>query len=399
VIGNVSDRRPSVLEESVGTLVRRGAPYCLIMPSTEEYIAAGLYDPDSDGEIGRLDLLDWLAAKGFTIDDMVEALNAGGLNALATDWRTLPGELLTLDDAIAISGMDPGDLEAFTRALGFTRVLRSPVGEIGLTRGEIEASALFSELNEMFSRDEAVGLLRVIGSSIGRIGEASVLMFLNDIESKMLASGESELDMAITGYESVGLLELLSRQIEPILLRHVQQAVERTRAATIEHNERFLYRYAIGFVDLVGFTGISGSMQPQDLSAFMREFEGRAHDVVTDVGARIVKLIGDEVMFAATDASAACRAASALMDGFGSEFGHVVPRAGIAYGDVLVRGGDYYGSVVNLASRLVDEAVPQELLVTEDVRNAAEDCQFESAGRRMVKGFDDPVTVYALVST
>ena len=49
------------------------------------------------------------------------------------------------------------------------------------------------------------------------------------------------------------------------------------------------------------------------------DFEGRAHDVVTGFGARVVKLIGDEVMFVSTDPAAACRAGHALMEGFGHE--------------------------------------------------------------------------------
>ena len=139
-------------------------------------------------------------------------------------------------------------------------------------------------------------------------------------------------------------------------------------------------------------------MEPRELAGFLRDFEGRAYDVVTGEGARVVKLIGDEVMFVASDPAAACRAASELMKGFGSEHELVVPRGGVAFGDVLVRGGDYYGPVVNLASRLVDEAVPQELLVTEELALVATGCTFEPAGRRMVKGFADPVSVRSFMA-
>ena len=66
---------------------------------------------------------------------------------------------------------------------------------------------------------------------------------------------------------------------------------------------------------------------------------------------------------------------------------------------MLVRGGDYYGSVVNLASRLTDQAVPCELLVTEELAEAATRCTFEPAGRRVMKGFAEPVTVRSLVAT
>jgi class 3 adenylate cyclase len=53
---------------------------------------------------------------------------------------------------------------------------------------------------------------------------------------------------------------------------------------------------------------------------------------------------------------------------------------------------------VNLASRLVDAAVPQEILVTAEVAAAASECSFDPAGRRVVKGFADPVVVFSLVS-
>jgi class 3 adenylate cyclase len=367
------------------------------MPSTEDFVAVGLYDPAADAPVGRLELLEWLAAKGFTLDDMIAAQQAGGLNALATDWKTLPGERLTRAAAMETSGLSSDDFDAFTRALGFTRVQRAPDGEIGITAADLEALTLFASLADSFTREEAIGLVRVIGAAVARVAEASVSMFLNDIEAHMLASGGSELDLATSAYDLIDLIPALSGQFDSVLRRHVQQAVERTRVATIEHNERFLYRYAIGFVDLVGFTEVSRSMEPRTLAKFMRDFEGRAHDVVTAGDARIVKLIGDEVMFAATDADAACQAAGALMDGFGTDRDHVVPRAGIAFGEVLVRGGDYYGTIVNLASRLVDEAVPQELLVTQEVATAAEGHHFEPAGRRMVKGFEQPVTVLSLL--
>ena len=77
-------------------------------------------------------------------------------------------------------------------------------------------------------------------------------------------------------------------------------------------------------------------------------------------------------MFVATYPVAACEAAIALMRAFEGEYVGVAPRGGLAYGNVVLRSGDYYGTVVNLASRLVDEAVPLELLVTEQLAEAAE---------------------------
>ncbi|MBK5289239.1 MAG: adenylate/guanylate cyclase domain-containing protein [Acidimicrobiia bacterium] len=77
----------------------------------------------------------------------------------------------------------------------------------------------------------------------------------------------------------------------------------------------------------------------------------------------------------------------------------MAPHAGIAYGAVLGRGGDFYGPVVNLASRITDIAVPDEILVTEELMETAKseaDLDFEPAGRRLLKGFDEPVPLWSL---
>jgi class 3 adenylate cyclase len=55
---------------------------------------------------------------------------------------------------------------------------------------------------------------------------------------------------------------------------------------------------------------------------------------------------------------------------------------------------------VNLASRIAELAVPNEILVTDEVRARSERAlaplHFDAAGRRMLKGFDEPVELFAL---
>jgi adenylate cyclase len=65
---------------------------------------------------------------------------------------------------------------------------------------------------------------------------------------------------------------------------------------------------------------------------------------------------------------------------------------------VVARQGDYYGEVVNLASRLADLAIPGEVLADDHLRRASarSSLVFEGAGRRQLKGFDQPVAVYSV---
>ena len=160
-----------------------------------------------------------------------------------------------------------------------------------------------------------------------------------------------------------------------------------------------MFLLAVGFVDLVGFTPYAQDVEPDELALFVESFEARANDVVAARGGRVVKHIGDEVMFVETDPRTACDIALQLVDTFGGDAG-VSPHAGIGFGPLVSRGGDYYGSVVNLASRIADLAVPGEVLVTEGVERAAAAVEgpfaFEPAGRRMLKGFAEPIPLWSV---
>jgi len=119
--------------------------------------------------------------------------------------------------------------------------------------------------------------------------------------------------------------------------------------------------------------------------------------VVTALDGRLVKVIGDEVMFVVRDPAAACDIALTLVERFKGDPA-VTPRGGVAVGELLVRSGDYYGPIVNLASRVAQLAVPNEMLVTAEVAAAASGSRlrFEPAGKRMLKGLDEPVTLLAV---
>ena len=143
------------------------------MPSTEEIIAAGLYDPRSKTELGRLELLDWLAELGFTIDEMVSADSAGGLSAVANDRRTLPGERLSRTEAIERSGMAAENFDAFLRAVGLTRIGGAPDGEVGVTQAEVDALAR----GRVYAGDRAkqVGLVDRLGGFSSALARARQL--------------------------------------------------------------------------------------------------------------------------------------------------------------------------------------------------------------------------------
>jgi adenylate cyclase len=119
----------------------------------------------------------------------------------------------------------------------------------------------------------------------------------------------------------------------------------------------------VGFADLVGFTRLSRRLEERDLAALVERFEQVGADLVTAAGARLVKTLGDEVLFLADNPGSAAEAALSLLEAFAGD--HAVPdlRIGLATGLVIARMGDVFGTTVNLASRLTSLARPATALV------------------------------------
>ena len=120
---------------------------------------------------------------------------------------------------------------------------------------------------------------------------------------------------------------------------------------------------AVGFADMVAFTRLTAAMDYTELASFVQRFENAARDVVTAEGGRVVKTIGDAVLFVADDALAGARIATGLAEG--GAVGGAVPvevRVSVVWGRVLSRFGDVFGPSVSLASRLSGAAEPGTVL-------------------------------------
>ncbi|MDH3707668.1 MAG: adenylate/guanylate cyclase domain-containing protein, partial [Acidimicrobiia bacterium] len=252
--------------------------------------------------------------------------------------------------------------------------------------------------SELFSGAETLYFAQVAGAALARIADAAVSLFMVDIELPLADTDMSRTELAVRSKEATSNLQVVIDALDPLFRLHMAQAIVRNHHAAVQAGDAHGVRQAIGFVDLVGFTTLSASLSMADLSQLVREFEGRARDVVAEQGARVVKTIGDAVMFTAVEADPVAGAAAALLAEFGST-AQVEARGGLTYGDVLARGGDYYGPVVNLAARLGDLAVPGELLATPQFVEALEGgLDFEPAGRRQLKGFAEPVATVSLMT-
>lgn len=121
---------------------------------------------------------------------------------------------------------------------------------------------------------------------------------------------------------------------------------------------------AVAFVDLVGFTRLSASVEPAVVGELLAAFEDVSHHQAQRAGEVIVvKLIGDAVMLLGGEADEVADAALGVVEARAPGLDDVARRAGLAAGEVQVRDGDYVGTPVNLAARLTDLARPGTLVV------------------------------------
>ena len=352
-----------------------------------QWVEAGLLDPSAPTAPERRSLLGWFTSLGIPIEQMVDAERAGDLAGLAGDLALLPGERFTVSELARRTGFDLETATQLRIAAGFPP---APLADPVCTTDDITVFELFALARGLFSHDELLHFTRVVGSSIRRVAEAAGEMFLRDVEAEQRPHLD-ELERAQIGVQAIELARQATGLFDPLFRAHLAESVRASRRALAGHHDLATMPLSVGFVDLAGFTERAGAASPAELLRLVSSFEATAHDLVTSHGGRLVKLIGDEVMFTTVDADAACAIALALTSRAG-----VPARGGLAHGEVVTSGGDLYGPVVNLASRITDQAIVGEVLVNDAIVEAAPHRGFEPAGRRSLKGFSEPVRLWSL---
>jgi adenylate cyclase len=331
----------------------------------------------------------FLRSLGATEEQIRNAWRECHVAGLAGDLVFAEGATLTAVDLAALAEVDVDRILSFWRTLGV--VIPD------------QDHAMFSARDADFSgfmlRANPVGqhggeLLRVLGSALSRVAEAAVAVYVQTKEPQM-ESPDVDLLVWAQDLAAVSAAALrLGDSMGIIFSHHMRDAIVRQRIAQTDVTQRSLHRLAVGFVDLVGFTPLAMHTSAEQLLEMVSGFELVAFEVASAHNGRIVKHIGDEVMFVALDAADGCAIARDITAAF--EEG-IEPRGGVCFGDVIARHGDYYGKVVNLASRLAELAIPREVLVdAETADSARHSLGFRPAGSRLLKGFDDPVEVFSL---
>jgi len=150
------------------------------------------------------------------------------------------------------------------------------------------------------------------------------------------------------------LLPVLERTTVYVWRRHL--AAEAGRAllpAATGWDERVAdRRAAVGFIDISGYTRLSRNLDLTDVAVLLERFETVVGDTVLAHGGRVIKNLGDEVLFVTEEPASAAEITLGLLEQIDTDPDLPPVHAGLAFGPVLYRSGDVFGPVVNIAARI-----------------------------------------------
>jgi adenylate cyclase len=336
-------------------------------------------DAFSPGDALRARWLQSLEQAGVPLEGMAAAVRDG---VLSFSFMDVPA----FDRFAGLSGTTFQQLSANTGIpLELLLVVREAVGfaaprpEDHVREDELSVvSAIEAQLSEEFQPVVIEGWLRVCGDSLRRIAETEAAWWNSEVEMALLASGMTEGEMLAAQAD-------LGSQMSPLIdqalvaIYHGQQE-HAWNQGFVEHVEGALERAglyrrlerppAMCFLDLTGYTRLTeerGDAAAAELAARLATLVRRS---AQEQGGTPVKWLGDGVMFYFRAPAGAVLAAVEMVAVVGRQ-GLPPAHVGIHAGPVVFQEGDYFGRTVNLAARIAEYARPGEVLVSQEVVDAA----------------------------
>ena len=200
--------------------------------------------------------------------------------------------------------------------------------------------------------DTAVRLTRAVGQTMARRADWHVATLTSRVEQ--LEAGDEATGSRIGS--ALRLAEQVGMPFEKLLIyawrRHLAAAVARVEALGANDEDLHTVEVTVGFADLVQFTALSNEMDEDRIGDMVEIFESRCADVVAAQHGRVIKTLGDSVLFVSEDPVRGMDIALSSIDVIGNDARLPDVKIGIATGAVVMRLGDVFGPPVNMAARL-----------------------------------------------
>ena len=391
---------------------------------TREEVAqrAGV-DPEYLDRLVELGILTPAGGDGFSPGD---ALRARWLQSLERAGVPLEGLAAAVRDGVlSFSFLDVGAYDRFAGLSGTTfqelsaqtgiplellLVVRETFGfaeprpEDTVHHNELSVVPLLQlQLSEGFRPVVIERWLRVYGDSLRRIAEAEAGWWNSEVEMALVASGMTEGEML---QAQADLGSQMTPLIEEVLLAIYHGQQEHTWSQVfVEHVEGALeaaglYRRlerppAMCFLDLTGYTRLTEERGDAAAAELAARLAGLVRRSALEHDGTPVKWLGDGVMFYFRAPGAAVVAAVEMVEVVGRQ-GLPPAHVGIHAGPVVVQDGDYFGRTVNLAARMAEYARPGEVVVSQEVVDAAQGglVMFTEIGPVELKGVPGTLRLY-----
>jgi adenylate cyclase len=367
---------------------------------------AGLLQPDDAGADDRRALLEYLTERGATLEQMVEAYRLGSLPAVAGDLVVGAAPATSsLDEVATRAGVSVDRVQRVLLAAGLPAAADTKLPEdLGALVASFEAGAA------IMGEEPTLAFTRVLGAAATNIAEAAVALFYTELGPGTGREGSDELARARMSETATLAFTTVPEALSRVLMAQFDRATRRAQrsrgwsasssgaeagAGPAEGSSEVL---ALGFVDLVGSTAWAEGLSLRDHSLALSRFESAAWSSALLAGGRVVKMIGDEVFFAAPTVEVACRIGAEVCQVAAMDSTLPPARGAIGFGPVTSREGDYFGPLVNLVSRLVRVAAPGALVVTEQAEASLPVDRWTRVelDAQPVRGLESPVRVFAV---
>jgi adenylate cyclase len=250
--------------------------------------------------------------------------------------------------------------------------------------------------------------LRVCADGLRRIAETETDWWRSEVEQPLLRGGMSTVQMLEAQADLGSRINTMMEQVLVAIYRGQQEHAWSTSALEDVEDaleragllDRLHHPPAVCFLDLSGYTRLTeerGDEAAADLSETLASLVRRRSQ---QHGGRPVKWLGDGVMFYFEDPGHSVLAALDMVEGVAAE--DLPPaRVGIHAGPVIFQEGDYFGRTVNIAARIAEYARPGEVLVSQEVVDAAEGTSvaFTGIGAVDLRGVSGPLLLHSAQRT
>jgi adenylate cyclase len=370
----------------------------------DEGIIASTNGQMSVGDMRRVAIVRALDQSGLPVEALGEAMRRGQISLQWVDqvaYERFGAQAdETFEGAAARIGVPIDQLVLVREAMGFA----APAAGDRLRQGELAVLALLEFWQRKEFRPDAVRqALRSYGRAMRLVAETSANAFRSEILGPLYAAGYSfeeigemtaDLDPEYTTVHDAALLAILHGQESHAWMRNIFEGFEDALdSAGLRRREE--HPPAICFLDLSDYTRITDESGDRTAADLADQLERLVGEIANRHTGRIVKLLGDGVMFHFRDPGPAAVAAVEMVEA-ARKSGLPPAHVGIHAGPVLFESGDYFGRTVNTAARIADYARRGEVIVSQELVDAAGSVAlaFDPIGPVELKGLATAVTLY-----